>query len=170
MQTASDAEHTLPARTRLEIRVSPPLVSYRLRFVFSALPRLVMLVVAAVAAVSCNKDVVATAPTPDTTTDTFSSQLGVGGSATRSFVVRTTGMVSVTLTSVGPPSTLAVGLGLGIPMASGNGCNLTRSAVTTAGSDPQVTATADSGTYCVRVYDVGNLTGDVTFSISILHP
>jgi hypothetical protein len=129
-----------------------------------------LLAALAFAAASCSADVVPTSADPDTTTDVFSTQLGIGGTATRSFKVRTTGTVSVTLTSVGPPSTVAVGVGVGIPQASGSGCSLTRSVVATASADPQLTLTADGGTYCVRVYDVGNLTGDVTFSISVLHP
>lgn len=136
----------------------------------SALRRTAILGTLALAAASCSTDVVPTAATPDTTTDVFSTQLGIGGTATRAFTVRTTGIVSVTLTSVGPPSTVAVGVGVGIPQASGSGCNLTRSAVATASADPQITLTADAGTYCVRVYDVGNLTAEVMFSVSVLHP
>lgn len=135
-----------------------------------AFQRLAIVAALALTATSCSTDVVPTAATPDTTTDVFSTQLGIGGSATRSFKVRTTGTVSVTLTSVGPPNTVAVGVGVGIPQATGSGCNLTRSAVTTASTDPQITLTADAGTYCVRVYDAGSLTGDVVFSVSVLHP
>jgi hypothetical protein len=124
----------------------------------------------AIAAASCSTLEVPTAPEAGPFTDVFASQLGVRGSATRSFTVREPGAVSATLTSVGPPATLEVGLGVGIPNGSGAGCNLTKSVVTTAGSSPQLTIDADGGAYCVRVFDVGNLTGDVTFSVSVLHP
>jgi hypothetical protein len=70
----------------------------------------------ALLAASCNN--VETPTTPTATgpyTDTFASQLGIRGSATRSFRVTDAGAVSVTLTSIGPPATVEVGLGLGIP-------------------------------------------------------
>ena len=124
----------------------------------------------ALLAAACNTVEVPTAPTTGPFTETFSSQLGARGSATRSFTVTDTGTVSVTLTSVGPPATVEVGVGVGIPNGSGNGCNLTRSVVTGSASSPQLTITADGGVYCVRVFDVGNLSGDVTFSVSVLHP
>ena len=72
--------------------------------------------------------------------------------------------------SLGPPADLTLGLGVGLPLANGAGCNLNRSIVTAASESPQVTVTADGRSYCVRVYDVGNLTGEVSFSISLLHP
>ena len=119
---------------------------------------------------SCGTLDVPTAPTAGPFTDVFTSQLGIRGTATRSFTVNAPGTVSLTLTSIGPPSTLAVGVGVGIPNGSGAGCNLTKSVVAGASSSPQLTITADGGAYCVRVFDVGNLTGDVTFSVSVLHP
>ena len=113
-------------------------------------------------------------PTAPTTTgpftDVFASQLGIRGTATRSFTVTEPGTVSLTLTSAGPPATLEVGVGVGIPNGSGAGCNLTKSVVTGASSSPQLTIAVDSGAYCARVFDVGNLTGDATFSVSVLHP
>jgi hypothetical protein len=124
----------------------------------------------AAATAGCQQVETPTAPTTGPYTDTFASQLGVRGTAARTFVVSTTGTVSVTLTSIGPPSTVAVGLGLGIPTPTGNGCSLNQSVVATASASPQIAVTADGGNYCVRLIDVGNLTGDVTFSVSVLHP
>ena len=122
----------------------------------------------ALVAASCSTLEVPTSPSVGPFTDVFASQVGVRGTATRSFTVRETGTVSVTLTSVGAP--LELGLGVGIPNSGGAGCNLTTSVVTGAGTSPQITITADGGAYCVRVSDVGNLTADVTFSVSVLHP
>jgi hypothetical protein len=119
---------------------------------------------------SCHTLEVPTAPTTGPFTDVFASRLGVRGAATRSFTVHEPGSVELTLTSIGPPDTLEVGMGVGIPNSNGAGCNLTKAVVTTASGSPQLTITADGGTYCVRVFDVGNLTGDVSFSVSVLHP
>jgi hypothetical protein len=124
----------------------------------------------AIAGTSCSTLDVPTAPAAGPFTEVFTSQLGVRGTATRSFTVNEPGTVSLTLTSIGPPATLAVGVGVGIPNGNGAGCNLTQSVVAGASSSPQITITADGGAYCVRVFDVGNLTGDVTFSVSVLHP
>src|SRR5262245_55578950 len=123
----------------------------------------------AMTGMSCSEIAVPTGPST-AATETFASQLGIGGTATRSFVVHETGTVSVTLTSAGPPDSVVLGLGIGIPMASGSGCNLSQSVVTAAATRPQLNVTADAGNYCVRVSDAGNLTGNVSFSVSVLHP
>lgn len=118
----------------------------------------------------CGTVDVPTGPTTAPVTDLFENQLGVQGSATRSFTVRDTGVVSVTLTSVGPPADVAVGLGIGIPRSGGSACAMSQSVTATASTVPQLTTTAEGGAYCVRIFDVGALTGDVRFSVSVQHP
>jgi hypothetical protein len=118
----------------------------------------------------CTEPLTPTAPSTAPVTETFASQFGIQGSASRTFVVPAAGTVSVTLASAGPPTDVVVGVGLGIPRPSGNGCLLNQSVTTAASPAPQLAAAVDAGTYCVRVYDVGNLTGDVSFSLSVLHP
>jgi hypothetical protein len=39
-----------------------------------------------------------------------------------------------------------------------------------AGTAAQITMTADTGAYCARVYDLGNLTAPMPFTISISRP
>ena len=95
----------------------------------------------------------------------FTSQLVRGGSASHQFMRSTAGNIQVTLTDLNPA--VVVGLGVGIPRPDGNGCNLTRSVDTTAGSSPQITITADAGTYCVKIYDIGQIAERATFSIRI---
>jgi len=112
----------------------------------------------------------ATAPTPAATTETFATTLAVAGSSSRAFTASQAGSVSVTLQSVGPPSSAIVGLGLGIPRADGTGCLLGMSLATGAGSAPQIVTNVDVGTYCVRAFDLGNLTNPVSFSVSIARP
>jgi hypothetical protein len=65
---------------------------------------------------------------------------------------------------------VAVGLGIGIPRSGGTGCTLSRSVTATASTAPQLSTTAEAGADCVRVFGVGALTGDVRFSVSVLHP
>jgi hypothetical protein len=41
---------------------------------------------------------------------------------------------------------------------------------TAAGAAPQITSSAEAGTYCVKIYDVGNLTRSTSFSVTVAHP
>ena len=109
-------------------------------------------------------------PTPTTTTVTFASNLAMGGSSTRSFDVSRAGVVSVTMTMVGNSNTLRAGLGLGIPLADGSGCVLSRSVETVAGTTAQLELAVDIGKYCLQIYDPGTLTSVVPFSITLIYP
>ena len=121
---------------------------------------------------ACENAATVTAPTSTTSpvTETFASRITIGGGASRAFSVAESGAVSVTLTDVGPPSGVVVGLGIGIPRSDSVGCNLSQAVLTAGSSDAQLTATVEAGSYCARIYDVGNLTGEVSFSITIMHP
>ncbi len=119
----------------------------------------------------CDEDTPTTpTPNPTTATVTFASNLAVGGSSTRSFDVKRAGNVSVTLLGVGGPATLKVGVGLGIPLADGSGCVLSRSVEAVAGTTAQLELAVDIGKYCVQIYDPGTLTSVVAFSISLIYP
>ena len=77
--------------------------------------------------------------------------------------------MNVILTAAGPPATIFMGLGIGTP--SGTTCTLLSggSLATPAGSLAQLSGTAQAGTYCIAVYDVGNQTGDITYSVTVTH-
>lgn len=109
-----------------------------------------------------------TTTTTSPVTETFSSQLSVGGYAFRSITAAKAGTVTLTLTSAGSSSTLKLGIGLGITDVSGSTCLFTRSAETAAGG--QITATVDAGNYCMRVYDIGTLTSATPFTVTIVRP
>lgn len=110
-----------------------------------------------------------TSPTTSPVTETFASQLFVAGSASRSFTAAKAGTATVTLVTAGPPSTVKLGFGIGVPDALGSGCLFTRSSeAATAGTS--FSLPVDAGTYCVRVYDVGAMTANITFSITIVRP
>jgi hypothetical protein len=102
-------------------------------------------------------------------TETFASFLASGGSSTHRFPISQGGTISITLTSVTPSS--IVGLGIGIPGSTSSNCEFSSSLNTTSGSTPQLTVTADAGTYCVQLYDPGGLNSPgVSFSATITHP
>lgn len=116
----------------------------------------------------CEAVVVPTGPSLDPVTETFASLLTVRGTASRTFTVRDTGTIALTLTDVA--GGMIVGLGVGIPRADGTSCNLSQSVETTGGATPQITTTADGGSYCVKLFDVGTLSDAVSFSVTIVHP
>lgn len=137
-------------------------------------------VLLAVAASACAKT--PTSPTTTTTTTTgtavdptntenFTGKVAVSGSAFYSFTVTQYGTVNITLTDVnGPfvPSTVTLGLGIGIP--SGEGCSTSTTVNTKAGSTAQITGAYSAGVYCAVVFDVGNLFAPANFNVSIAYP
>lgn len=127
--------------------------------------------VLALAAAGCGNDsATTTSPTtttPTATVDTFVSSLAVRGSAARTFITSSSGTVKLTLSTLGNGST-TVGLGVGVPATSAP-CSLAQSIETGPGSAPQLVTSADAGVYCVQLFDVGRLTGDTAFTLTIEH-
>jgi len=108
-----------------------------------------------------------TSPTAPTTTDTFAGSLAAGGVDLHSFTVAQAGTLTVTLATVSPQSTITVGLGVGQP--SGTTCTLF-SDTETARMGSVVQGTIDVGSYCVEIYDLGNVQGSDTYTITVDHP
>lgn len=129
---------------------------------------------------ACGKDTPTSPTTTTTTTQTaaeasvsevFAGALPVSGASFYSFDVGAYGTVNVTLDRVGGgsvPSSVWVGVGVGVP--DGTDCSTTISLNTQAGAGPHVSTTLAAGTYCARVYDIGNLAAPAPFSITIAHP
>ena len=101
-----------------------------------------------------------------TVAETFSDTLLVLGSNTHNFAVSTIGGVKVSLASVNPGA--AVGLGIG---TSGTGtCSVIDKVQTVAGPSIQLSGTITvPGTYCVVIYDLGNLVEPAVYTINVLH-
>jgi hypothetical protein len=116
----------------------------------------------------CADPIAPVTPTPavPTVTDTFSDTLLVLGANTHQFTVTTVGGVRITLTSVEPGA--AVGLGVGTP--SSGSCTIIDSVETVAGVPVQLSGTATvPGSYCVIIYDLGNLVEPAVYTINVLH-
>lgn len=113
-----------------------------------------------------------TSPTPTADTDLllreFTSLLIPGGSASREFSTTAAGTVTVTLRSTTPPG-VVIGVGVGIPRSNGS-CALAAAVEASAGAAPQISMTADVGTFCAKVYDPGTLASPLPFTISISRP
>ena len=131
---------------------------------------LLVLLGALLSSVACRGAESPTAPTAveSPVTVTFASSLYAKGTVTRLFTAAQAGAVTVTLDSLGQP--VVVGLALGLTRADGAGCHGTTSVDTTAGSSPQIASQVDAGNYCVSIYDVGNVSDPVAFSITLVHP
>ena len=105
------------------------------------------------------------------TSETFTGTVPVGGSDTHSFVVNlSNGQVTADLTAAGPPTTIAMGLGIG-SVANGACALFTNlSVITTPGPSAQTGGSnVPSGTYCVAVVDVGNQLVDISYSVTVTH-
>jgi hypothetical protein len=112
-----------------------------------------------------------TSVSPPTLSEVWTSVLPVGGFKFYSFNVAVNGTVNVTLTEVHGqfvPGTVQLGIGLGQP--SGTDCTTTSTATGGASATPQITTTLGPGTYCARLYDIGNLFAPANFVVQIDHP
>jgi hypothetical protein len=99
----------------------------------------------------------------------FTGTLQVSGTNTHTFTVSQLGALTATLTAVGPPATVFVGFAVGT--VSGGVCSPAATINTQASATPQLSGTASiTGTWCVQVYDIGNLVAPVTYSITVAHP
>jgi len=99
-------------------------------------------------------------------TDTFSNTLTVNGGRTHPFTVERVGSVTATLSSLSTPAT-TIGLSLGTWNGASCQIIIANDAATVATS---VIGTAQTtGQFCVRLYDVGTLTGATTYSVEVTH-
>lgn len=139
------------------------------------------LVALILAKAGCNDSVTPTSPSTTTTTttttaataasETFAGTLAVGTSRFYSFAIEQTGTLSITLNRVAGanvPSTIWMGLGLGTP--SGEDCTTSVALNTQSGTAPQISGSYSAGTYCAKIWDIGNLVAPAVFDITIEHP
>jgi hypothetical protein len=105
---------------------------------------------------------------PAPATETFASNLAVRGTSARTFRATANGQLTVTLQSIGPPSSANVDVSIGIPREDGTGCLVGRTQ--RGGALLQMSTSVDPGSYCVLLTDFGNLTAPVSFTVSIAKP
>jgi hypothetical protein len=103
----------------------------------------------------------------------YAGTLSPSGSGFYSFGLTAAGPVSISVVSLSvgaqnPTPNTVVGIGFGTPV--GTDCSLTASATTSAGLTAQLTAGAGVGTFCVSVFDVGQLKVATDFVVRIVHP
>jgi len=102
----------------------------------------------------------------DRTTESFTGTLDPKASTDAAVILEVDGEVDTTLASITPE--VAVGLGFGTPTSDGACTLLASNPGATVGT--VVSADAGPGSYCILVYDVGNLSGSATFTLTVAHP
>lgn len=131
---------------------------------------LVLLVAATACTGNNTSSTATTTPTVTRTTDTFTGTVQVHSSDFHSLPVTQAGQVDTTLTVAGPPATIAMGLDVGTPNSAGCVPFAGASANVVAGSTAQLSGVISAGTICVQVRDIGNATGPVSYTVTVLHP
>ena len=135
-----------------------------------------LLIASALAAAGCSTGSDSTASSLPTTPssplvpENFGGTVIVGGSDVHSFTVTSDASpITIDLTSAGPPATITMGFGIGSFV--GGTCQLSSGGTTQAAASatPQLAGTVPAGTYCVMVYDVGNQSGPITYTVVIQH-
>jgi hypothetical protein len=119
---------------------------------------------------SCGGGSTPTTPsaTPTTVTDVFSGTLAAGGSTFFPFTVTTQGTITATLTTLSPQTSITMGFGIGQP--SSGSCALISGAYTESEKVAQaLSGTIAAGSYCVVLYDIGNIQGSDDFVITVVH-
>jgi len=119
---------------------------------------------------ACNNNSSSSTPTQptQTVTETFSGNLNQNGAATYPFVAQASGTVTATLTSVGPDSTLVIGMSLGT--WNGTACTIVIANDNATQGSALSGSLSSSGNFCVRVYDVGHIVDPASFTVAIVHP
>jgi hypothetical protein len=109
-------------------------------------------------------------PSSPLVTENFSGTVQIGSSDAHPFTVIASGFqITVNLTTAGPPSTITMGVGVGSP-ASGS-CQLLTGGSTSAaaGPTPQLTGNISAGQYCLAVFDIGNQSAPITYTVVVNH-
>jgi hypothetical protein len=106
--------------------------------------------------------------TPVTVTDTFAGTLNANGAFSYQFTTAASGTVTATIATLAPNSTLIVGIALGT--FSQNACQIVLSKDSATQSSFIVGQASQANTYCVRIYDVGNVVDPATYELQVNHP
>ncbi len=118
----------------------------------------------AVSSAACGSG--STAPSP--VTESLGGVLSSAASAWHIFNTSGSGDVTVTLVSLSPLSSITVGVGIGI--ASGSTCNVQYTSEVFKVGTTWTTSLGAKGAYCVMIYDIGQVSQNVNYTLSVTHP
>ena len=107
-------------------------------------------------------------PTPTNITETFAGSINTNGAATFTFPTTAAGLVTASLRSLTPVTTIQVSLSLGT--WNGTNCQvvLTNDRASQGGAISG--SVAGAGTLCVRISDIGQVTQTTGFEVVVVHP
>jgi hypothetical protein len=122
---------------------------------------------------ACSDSATPTTPTPTPITETFSGTVNPASAAVHSFITLIGGPVKATLTSVGPDATKNIGFSLGTFNSTLNTCTVVLDNPAALQAFEFNASASTIGSYCVRLYDNGNVTTDgvpYTYTVTVVHP
>jgi hypothetical protein len=122
--------------------------------------------------IACGGNKTPTQPDPpvyELKTEVFSGSVKTGGSTPFHFPVVNPGKILVTITELGPTSTLVMGIYLGFWDAATEGC-VEQVRTTSATLNVTYEATPQQpGEYCAAVFDSGNVVVTADFKLTVTH-
>lgn len=116
----------------------------------------------------CGDDIVPTTPTPDrpqAPPENFSGTLTVNGAATHPFTTGS-GLITATLNTVG---TEGATIGVSLGTWNGSACQIVIANDNANQGAVVVGNASTTGSFCVRVYDVGRLGRPTDYSLTVVH-
>ena len=127
-------------------------------------------VVLALGAAACGNDTTTTPTptTPATVTDTFAGTLSSNGAASYAFTTASSGLITATIATLAPDTTVVVGLALGT--WNGNACQVVLSKDQATMLSYVQGQASQANTFCVRIYDVGSLSAPASYELQVNHP
>jgi hypothetical protein len=127
------------------------------------------LIFACAAAAGCGDDPPPTTPveTPVQVTETFQGTINVNGAATHTFQTEKPGQAVVTLTSLSPDSAAIVSFMFGT--WNGQYCSGQQLVKDDSTTGQNFIGTASTGSFCVRISDVGRLSAPTDYVITVNH-
>ena len=130
--------------------------------------RLLIASLAAIGAAACGSSTTPTTPTTPapTVTETFSGTINQNGAVTNPFIAAASGRITATLSAVDP----AVNIGLSLGTWDGLACHVVVAADNAAVTAAITASVTSLSSLCVRVYDVGNITDPVAYTVTVAHP
>src|SRR5579862_1541194 len=124
-------------------------------------------------AAACDNSSSPSTPSVSLTSQTFTGTIPVGGASSGiNFTASQAGELDVTVSSLGPPATISMGLALGVPSTVDTSCAI----ATGSGTQVQASATAlvsslsSAGPYCLRIFDIGQMTAPINYTVTVAHP
>lgn len=105
---------------------------------------------------------------PPTITETFSGSINRNGAATHTFLAQASGTVTLTLTTLEPESTPAIGVSLGT--WNGTACQIVIANTNAAQGAIVLGIASSAGNLCVLVQDVGQIDVAASYEITVVHP